>query len=169
MTGRMSRSGRRGGFLVFVAFVLFVGGLYGGWRLLTGPPGEDAVYACTSRTIRAGDKLPSSLVTVDVFNGGETEGVAGRVSTALQARGFRPGAIANNPSSIKPAAATILTTDKADPRVQLVAKQFSKVVYREPDVALGSGVTVLIGDGFRKLRPAGATSIRAMSDVTVCF
>jgi hypothetical protein len=155
--------------MVFVAFVVFVGGLYGGWRLVTHPPGGGDVYECTPQTIRAGDQLPSSLVTVDVFNGGDTEGVAGRVSTALQARGFRPGAIANNPSSIKPAAATILTRDKADPRVQLVAKQFSKVVYREPDVALGSGVTVLIGDDFTTLRPAGATSIRATSDVTVCF
>ena len=25
--------------MVFVAFVVFVGGLYGGWRLLTNPPG----------------------------------------------------------------------------------------------------------------------------------
>ena len=165
----MARDGRRGSGLVFLAFVLFVGGLYGGWRLLTDPPGGDPVYACTSRTVRAGEQLPTSLVAVDVFNGGDTEGVAGRVSTALQERGFRPGAIANNPSSIKPAAVTILTTDKADPRVQLVAKQFSKVEYREPDVALGSGVTVLIGDDFTTLRPAGATSIRATSDVTVCF
>jgi hypothetical protein len=155
--------------LVFLALVVFVGGLYGGWRLLTDPPGGDDVYTCTSQTVRAGDRLPSSLVAVDVFNGGDTEGVAGRVSTALQARGFRPGAIANNPSSIKPAAVTILTADKSDPRVQLVARQFAKVEYREPDIELGSAVTVLIGDDFTKLKPAGATSITATSDVTVCF
>ncbi len=165
----MSHDGRRGGGLVFLAFVVFVGGLYGGWRLLTNPPGGDDVYECTSQTVRVGDQLPSSLVTVDVFNGGETEGVAGRVSTALQARGFRPGSIANSPSSVKPAAVTILTTDKSDPRVQLVAQQFAKVEYRDPDVALGSGVTVLIGDGFTTLKPAGASSITATSDVTVCF
>jgi|EndMetStandDraft_3_1072993.scaffolds.fasta_scaffold701895_2 hypothetical protein len=164
----MSHDGRRGGGLVFLAFVVFIGGLYGGWRLLTDPPGGD-VYECTSQTIRAGDQLPSSLVAVDVFNGGETEGVAGRVSTALQARGFRPGAIANSPSSIRPAAVTILTEDKSDPRVQLVAQQFAKVEYRAPDIALGSGVTVLIGDGFTTLKPAGASSITATSDVTVCF
>lgn len=164
----MSHDRRRGGSLVFLAFIVFVGGLYGGWRLLTNPPGDD-VYECTSQTVRAGDRLPSSLVTVDVFNGGETEGVAGRVSTALQARGFRPGAIANSPSSVKPAAVAILTTDKSDPRVQLVAQQFAKVEYRDPDIALGSGVTVIIGDGFTKLRPAGASSITATSDVTVCF
>lgn len=164
----MSHDGRRGTGLVFVAFVVFVGGLYGGWRLLTNPPGDD-VYECTSQTIRAGEQLPSSLVTVDVFNGGDAEGVAGRVSAALQARGFRPGAIANSPSSVKPTAVTILTTDKSDPRVQLVAQQFAKVEYRAPDIALGSGVTVLIGDGFAALKPAGSASITATSDVTVCF
>jgi len=155
--------------LVFLAFVVFVGGLYGGWRLLTNPPGAYDVYACTSQTVRAGDQLPASLVMVDVFNGGETEGLAGRVSTALQARGFRPGAIANSSSSVKPAAATILTTDRSDPRVQLVARQFAKVEYREPDIALGSGVTVLIGDDFTTLKAAGPTSITATSDVTVCY
>jgi len=165
----VSHDGRRGTGLVFLAFVVFVAGIYGGWRLLTDPPGRDDVYECTPQTVRAGEQLPSSLVTVDVFNGGDTEGVAGRVSTALQARGFRPGAIANNPSSIKPSAVTILTMDKSDPRVQLVARQFAKVEYRAPDVTLGSGVTVLIGDGFTTLRPAGATSITATSDVTVCF
>lgn len=164
----MSRSGRRGGGWVFLAFVVFVAGLYGGWQLLTHPPGED-VYQCTEQTVRAGDELPSSLVTVDVYNGGDTEGIAGRVSAALQARGFRPGAIANSPSSIEPAAVTILTTDRSDPRVQLVARQFAKVEYRSPDIALGSGVTVLIGDDFTTLRPAGASSITATSDVTVCF
>jgi hypothetical protein len=165
----MSRSGRRGGGWVFLAFVVLVGGLYGGWRLLTDPPGGDNAYVCTSQTVRAGDQLPSSLVTVDVFNGGDTEGIAERVSTALQARGFRPGAIANSSSSIEPAAVTILTTDKSDPRVQLVAQQFAKVEYRAPDIALGSGVTVLIGDDFTTLKPAGASSITATSDVTVCF
>lgn len=165
----MARDGRRGSGLVFLAFVVFVGGLYGGWRLFTHPPGGDNAYECTSQTVRAGDVLPSSLVTVDVFNGGEAEGVAGRVSSALQARGFRAGAIANSTSSIKPAAVTILTTDRSDPRVQLVARQFAKVEYRAPDIALGSGVTVLIGDDFTTLKPAGATSITATSDVTVCF
>jgi hypothetical protein len=163
----VSRDGRRGGGLVFLAFVVFVAGLYGGWRLLTDPP--DDAYVCAPRTVRAGEPLPSSLVTVDVFNAGKTAGVAGRVSTALQARGFRPGAVANSSSSIQPASVAILTKNRSDPRVQLVGRQFAKVEYREPDIELGSGVTVLIGDGFTELRPAGPSSITATSDVTVCF
>jgi len=165
----MGRSERRGSGLVILAFVVFVAGLWGGWLLMTNPPGGDRGYQCTPQTVRAGGRLPSSLVTVDVFNAGDRAGVAGRVSTALQARGFRPGATANSPSSVKPAAVTILTKDRSDPRVQLVARQFTKVEYRAPDVALGSGVTVLIGDDFTALKPGGATSITATSDVTVCF
>lgn len=164
----MARDSRRkGGVFVFLTFVVFVAGLYGGWRLLTDPPGGDA-YACRAQTVRAGEPLPSSLVTVDVFNGGDTEGVAGRVSAALQARGFRPGSIANSPSAITPTAVTILTTDASDPRVQLVSRQFTKVEYREPDIALGSGVTVLVGDDFTSLKPGETRSITATSDVTVC-
>ena len=154
--------------MVFVTFVLFLAGLFGGWRLLTDPPGGDG-YACTPQTVRAGEPLPSSLVAVDVFNGGDIEGTAGRVSAALQARGFRQGSIANSSSAIEPAAVTILTTEKSDPRVQLVARQFENVEYREPDIEVGSGVTVLVGDEFTTLRPAGPTSITATSDVTVCF
>jgi hypothetical protein len=164
----MSRDSRRGSGFVFLAFIVFVAALYGGWLLLTDPPGED-IYECTAQTVRAGERLPSSLVTVDVFNGGDTGGLAGRVSTALQARGFRPGAVGNSTSSIEPDVATILTKERSDPRVQLVANQFTKVEYAEPDVALGSGVTVLIGDDFTALKPGGASSIRATSDVTVCF
>lgn len=154
--------------MVLLAFVLFVGGLYGGWWLLTNPSAND-VYTCTPQTIHTGERLPATLVAVDVFNAGETEGFAGRVSTALQDRGFRPGAIANSSSSIKPEAVTILTTDKSDPRVQLVARQFTKVDYRAPDITLGSGVTVLVGDEFTALKPGGPPSITATSDVTVCF
>ncbi len=147
---------------------MFASGLWGGWRLLTDPPGND-VYKCTAQTVRAGERLSSSRVTVDVFNGGDTEGVAGRVSTDLQARGFRPGAIANSSSSIEPASVTILTGDKSDPRVQLVAQQFANVEFQEPDIALGSGVAVLVGDDFTALKDGGPTFITATSDVTVCF
>lgn len=165
-----SHDGRRGGGVVALAFIVFVVGLAGGWQLLTNPPGSsDGAYSCRSRTIHAGEQLPSSLVTVDVLNGGDTAGMAGRVSTALQARGFRPGSIANSPSSVKPKAVTILTAKRSDPQVRLVAKQFTKVDYREPDIALGSGVTVVVGDEFTELKPDARPSIKAASDVTVCY
>lgn len=153
--------------MVALAFVVFIAGLGGGWWLMTNPPGSG--YRCTEQTVHAGEPLPSSLVTVHVRNAGKAAGTAGRVSAALQARGFRPGSVANSTSAIKPEVVAILTDHKSDPRVQLVARQFAGVVYRKPDIEIGSGVTVLIGAGFTTLRPAGATSITATSDVTVCF
>lgn len=167
----MADDGRRGGGWVTLAFVILVAGMFVGWRLFTGPTGSggDAVYTCQSQTVRAGQSLPAGLVTVDVYNGSGKEGLAARVSSALQERGFRQGAIANSPSSTKPSAATILTADQSDPRVQLVAQQFPKVDFRAPDFATGSAVTVIVGDGFDGLKPGAPAMIRAASDVSVCY
>lgn len=151
------------------AFVLLVAAVGVGWHLFTRSPDAGNVSAaCASRTIRAGETLSARFVTVDVYNGGDEEGMAGRVSSALQARGFRPGTIANNLSAIKPKAVTILTARRTDPRVQLVAQQFTQVDYRKPDVATSRAVTVLVGDGFSDLKADAPTSIKATSDVTVC-
>lgn len=167
----MSDDARRGGGWVTLAFVALVAGMLVGWKLLTGPigSGDDAVYACQAQTVHAGDSLPAGLVTVDVYNGSDRDGLASRVSTALQERGFRQGAIANSPSSAKPRAATILTTDQADPRVQLVAQQFTQVDFRAPDFATSAAVTVIVGDGFEELKPGAPAVIKAASDVSVCY
>lgn len=165
----VSHDGRRGAGVLALATLVFGVGAVGGWWLLTAPMGSDGRYTCTPQTVRSGERLPSSLVAVHVLNGGSTEGMAGRVSTDLQARGFRPGSIANSLSSVKPAAVTILATAESDPQVQLVAAQFQRVDYRKPDIAVASGVTVVIGDEFAGLRPGAPTSIEVATDVTVCF
>jgi aspartokinase len=161
---------RRGGGCVTLAFLVLVAGMFVGWRLLTGGSGSDEpVYACQTQTVRAGQQLPAGLVTVDVFNGSDVEGLAGRVSSALQERGFRQGAIANSPSPVKPNAATIVTANQSDPRVQLLAEQFVDVDFRAPDFATGTAVTVIVGDGFKSLKPDAPTTITAASEVSVCY
>lgn len=167
----MSDDARRGGGWVTLAFLGLVAGMVFGWKLLTGPTGsgDDAVYTCQSQTVHAGGSLPAGLVTVDVYNGSDREGLASRVSTALQERGFRQGAIANSPSSTKPKVATILTSDQSDPRVQLVAQQFTEVDFRAPDFATSAAVTVIVGDGFEALKPGAPSVIKAASDVSVCY
>jgi hypothetical protein len=167
----MSEDGRRGsGWVTLFALFFFVAMFYG-WHLLTASPDADeADYpTCQSRTIKAGEDLPSSMVVVDVFNGGKREGMAGTVSSALQERGFRQGAIANSQSAITPTTVTILTNDESDPRVQLLKQQFTDVDVRVPDYPIGSAVAVLVGDEFKELAPGAPTSIKATSDVTVCF
>lgn len=154
-----------------LSVLFFVVAMFYGWHLLMqGPETDEAGYpTCQSRTIKAGEDLPSSLVEVDVYNGGKREGLAGTVSSALQARGFRQGAIANSQSAITPTNVTILATDTTDPRVELVKEQFTEADVRSPDYPTGSAVTILVGDGFDQLAPDAPRSIKATTDVTVCF
>lgn len=156
---------------MFLAGLVLVVGMFVGWRLLTSPPGsgDEGTYTCQTQTVRAGESLSANLVTVDVFNGSDQEGLAGRVSAALQERGFRQGAIANSPSSTRPATATILTTDQSDPRVQLVAQQFTEIDFRAPDFATSASITVIVGDGYTGLKDGAPASIKASSEVSVCY
>jgi hypothetical protein len=167
----MSEDARRGSGWVTLSVLFFVVAMLYGWHLLTASPEPDeAAYpTCQSRTIKAGDDLPTSMVEVDVFNGGDREGLAGTVSSALQERGFRQGAIANSESAIAPTDITILATDATDPRVELVKAQFKDADVRAPDYPTGSAVAVLVGDDFGELAPDAPRSIKATTDVTVCF
>jgi hypothetical protein len=167
----MSEDERRGSGWVTLSVIFFVVAMFYGWHLLTASPDSDeAAYpTCQSRTIKAGEDLPSSMVEVDVFNGGDREGLAGTVSSALQKRGFRQGAIANSQSAITPTHVTILANDATDPRVELVKEQFTDADVRSPDYPTGSAVAVLVGDDFNELAPDAPRSIKATTDVTVCF
>jgi hypothetical protein len=167
----MSEDARPGGGVVTFSVLVFIVAMFYGWHLLTAEPATDAedYPTCQTQTIKAGENLPSSMVAVDVFNGGKREGLAGTVSSALQERGFRQGAIANSSSVITPSNVTILTNDETDPRVRLVAQQFKDVDFRTPDYPTGSAVAVLVGDDFDGLAPDASTSIKASTDVTVCF
>jgi hypothetical protein len=59
----------RGGSTILVAVVLFVLGLFVGFKLLTASAdtGEPAA-TCENRTVAKGEKLTSNLVKVNVYN-----------------------------------------------------------------------------------------------------
>ena len=61
----------------------------------------------------------------------------------------------------------ILTDDRDDPRVKLVAQQFDDVEFSEPDIKIADGVTVIVGDDYKELveAPRDIESDRA---ITVC-
>jgi hypothetical protein len=161
---------RKGGGVVALAVVVLIAGWFIGWRLLRGGGSMDEyVPTCKTQTVKAGEDLASNLVTVDVYNASDRGGLANTVSTALQARGFRQGAVANSPSQIKPLTVTVLALNESDPRVQLVAQQFDKVDLREPDFSTSSGVAVLVGPDFEGLKDDAPTTIKAASEVSVCF
>ena len=151
-----------------VAVIVFLAGAVVGFRLLTASADTfDEGPTCEQRTIAQGERLTSNLVTVNVYNASQRAGLANRVSINLQRRGFLGGAVANSTSEVKPENVAILTDDRDDPRVKLVAEHFDGVEYAEPDIRATDGVTVVIGDGYEDLAE-GPREIEAERAVTVC-
>lgn len=157
------------GVTVFVSVALFAVGLFVGFKLLTASADTfDEAPTCEDRTVAEGDKLTSNLVTVNVYNASQRAGLANRVGINLQRRGFLAGTVANSTSEVKPGSVAILTDDRDDPRVKLVAQQFGDgVEYAEPDINAPEGVTVIVGDDYKELveAPRDVESDRA---ITLC-
>jgi hypothetical protein len=166
-----TRSAAVGPLVLLGSAAVLVAGLLVGFRLLTAEAETlDAGPTCQSRTVEPEDDVTSNLVKVDVYNASARAGLANRVSINLQRRGFLAGQIGNSTSEMEPDVAVVLTTDRTDPRVRLVAAQFgSKVRYAEPDVAVDpDAVTVIVGDDFRKLGK-DVRSTRNDRRFTVCL
>ena len=156
------------GSTVFVAIILFVVGLFVGFKLLTASADTfDAAPTCENRTIAEGEKLTSNLVTVNVYNASQRAGLANRVGINLQRRGFLAGTVANSTSEVKPEGVAILTDDRDDPRVKLVAQHFNDVEFSEPDIKIAEGVTVIVGDAYKDLVDA-SREIESDRAITVC-
>ena len=156
------------GSTIFVSIIVFVAGLFVGFKLLTASADTfDAAPTCENRTVAEGEKLTSNLVTVNVYNASQRAGLANRVGINLQRRGFQAGTVANSTSEVKPDNVAILTDDRDDPRVKLVAQQFEDVEFSEPDIKIADGVTVIVGDDYQDLvdAPRDVESDRA---ITVC-
>lgn len=153
-----------------VAVLVFVLGGVVGFRLLTSSADTaTAAPTCRPSVVKKGQPLASNLVTVNVFNASNRSGLANRVLINLQANGFLGGQIANSTSRTKPQRVAILTKDRKDPRVRLVAKQFAdKVSYAEPDITVEDGVVVIVGDDYTGLRDKTRTTIRSTEDLQVC-
>jgi hypothetical protein len=164
-------TGAARGLTMLVAAVIFVFGGLTGFRLLTSSADTaDPAPTCTDKTIRKGDKLNSNAVKVNVYNASSRSGLANRVTINLQTNGFLGGTIGNSESATKPGRVAILTDDKTDPRVRLVAKQFvDKVTYAKPDVQVADGVVVIVGDHYQGLRKKATTRVRSDRTIQVCL
>ena len=78
-----------GGATIFVSIIVFVVGMFVGFKLLTASADTfDAAPTCENRTVAEGEKLTSNLVTVNVYNASQRAGLANRVGINLQRRGF---------------------------------------------------------------------------------
>jgi hypothetical protein len=158
----------RGGGTVVVAVLFFVVATIVGWRLLTASADTfTEAPTCEDRTVAEGEQLPSNMVMVNVYNASQRAGLANRVSINLQRRGFQAGTVANSTSEIKPDSVAILTDDREDPRVKLVAEQFDEPEFHEPDIDVTEGVTVIVGDAYEDLVDA-PREIESDRSITVC-
>lgn len=156
------------GSTILVAVVIFVAAAFVGFKLLTASADTfDEAPTCEDRSVAKGENVTSNLVTVNVFNASQRAGLANRVSINLQRRGFLGGTVANSTSEVKPDGVAILTDDREDPRVKLVADQFDDVEFAEPDIRPAGGVTVIVGDGYAKLAD-GERVIESDRAITVC-
>lgn len=160
--------------VLLVAALVFVVGLFVGFRLLTAKAdtADAAPPTCTNRTIAEGDKLTSNLVKVNVYNASTRSGLANRLTINLQRKNFLGGTIGNSTSAAKPRNIAILTDDKDDPRVRLVAAQLKgEVAYEKPDIQVDGGVTVVVGDDYDDkgaVKKKAPTTVKSDRPITVC-
>ncbi|MFI5429272.1 LytR C-terminal domain-containing protein [Aeromicrobium sp. UC242_57] len=149
---------------------MFVVATFIGFRLLTaGTEPVEADTSCQASVVASGTALDSNAVVINVFNASARSGLANRVRIDLQANGFRGGEIGNSTSVTKPRRVAILTNDRKDPRVRLVAAQFrDKVQYAKPDLTVDEGITVIVGDKYSGLKKSPKTSLRTDRDISIC-
>ena len=147
--------------------LLVLGGLWG-WSAVTAPfPGKAAAPVCENRPVSKGDKIFPAQVVVSVYNAGSRFGLAGRTMELFTGQGFQEGDIADAPGKSKVPFVQIWTTDPHNPAVRLVESRFGpahKVVKKKGP---GSGITVVVGDGFTKLRK-GPHFVVARADAVIC-
>jgi hypothetical protein len=142
--------------LVVLLLILGVAGLVG-VRSLLAPVGGDGAQGpgCSTTALRRGQQVRTAQVEVSVFNAGSRAGLADLTMTRLLARGFTEGDVGNAPSGLRVKVVQVWSTRANDAAARLVARQFGTAVQvRQVDRDLGTGVDVVVGDGFRSLAKA---------------
>jgi len=154
--------------------ILAAAALWGWQSLFAEIPNDEVAVdkdprSCTTKRLRAGEKLRSSEVRVSVFNGGSQTGLADTTLAALRQRGFRTGDVGNAPIDAEVQRVQVWSTEENDLGARLVARQFGKKLrVRFSDQDLGPGVDVVVGNDFRRLAPAkSALRVRKAQDVCV--
>lgn len=164
----MSKTKERG--ILVGAFVLFLGALVAGpMMLFAQPEGQEPEDFCERRTLQAGDSLNTNFLIVNVYNASKKSGQANRVRINLERNGFLGGFVDNYPGELEPNNVMILTQNKEDPKVQLLAKQFKGTVeYGQADFETKDGLNILVGPKFKGVDGKAPTSTEVKVPVQVC-
>jgi hypothetical protein len=155
-----------------VLMVMLVVAAVVGFNALFAPlPGSDEPSATASSpsctAAPAGKRLRTKDVKVNVFNAGTRAGLAGSTYDALRARGFKGGEIGNAPSANVRRAQVWIVKGEEDAG-RLVARQIAKKAKPHlvsADEDLGSGVDLVVGNGFRKLVRGAPRSVKITQPV----
>jgi hypothetical protein len=131
------------------------------------PKGEEPPI-CVETTLSRGDILRVGGITVNVINAGRKPGKARATLEALEKRGFGGGTVSNRPDP-KVRTVEIRVAGGRTPAARLVRTYVgsSSQVKIIDDPASTAGVTVVVGDRFKKVRK-GRASLRITEDATVC-
>jgi len=152
--------------LLALAALLMIAAVWG-WHATMKPlPAKVDSAICVDTPVKSGEKVYPQQVTVSVYNAGRREGLAGRTMQLLKDAGFTKGK-AGNAASAKVEDVQIWTTEPQSPDVQLLATYFGDDVEIERREGPGIGVTVVVGDQFRKLTD-GERSVVAEADGEIC-
>lgn len=148
--------------LLALLAVLILGG-YWGYQNVIKPIPAKAPQPCVTQNV--GTALTPKAVTVRVYNGGRTGGLAGKVGAALKAKGFKVPVTTNTDERVR---STIILGGKADnPEVLLVAAHFLKATIRA-DKRVDGTVDVLVGTEFGGMAAKPPSSVPLPSG-TACL
>lgn len=138
-----------------------------GWSAVTKPLPELAeTPLCVDTEVAAGEKVFPDQVAVSVFNAGQRNGLASKTMNLLVERGFVAADTGNAPEGTEVTHVQVWADDPQDPAVALVLAQFRKAEVVQGQ-ALGLGVVVVVGDGFKKLGKK-VESVDAAAAATIC-
>ncbi|MDN4161367.1 LytR C-terminal domain-containing protein [Nocardioides abyssi] len=151
-----------------VLTLLLLLGAAWGWSAATKPfPGAVESPVCVDTEVSEGSKLFPDRVVVSVLNAGRREGLAGRTMQLFGDAGFVEGDTGNAPRGTEVAYAQVWAETPADPAVRLVRSRLGPDAGFERREGPGTGVTVVVGDGFQELLD-GKESVKVKRDSVVC-
>lgn len=151
---------------MFVLVVIVVGAAFWGWRAVVSPAEPSSTPATTTGPTkpteptatcqevkeRERERVDSKDVLVNVYNAGGISGLATETLGTLTGKDFRTGVAEDAPAGVTATNVTIVTKDRQDIDVKLVALQFNgEVTYSDGDIA--PGVDVVVGDQFESINP----------------
>jgi hypothetical protein len=135
-------------------------------------PASDAAATCPDGSLPTLIKVVRRReVTVSVYNAGKRAGRARTTLDLLESAGFKAGEIGNAPDGSKVQVAEVHAAQDDATKAHLVALSFGKntpvVIDDEQDLE-GPGVSVYIGDKFRKLAKGAPKAVKLPEARTSC-